>query len=137
MSYRKTIPIEFNHCDPAGIVFYPRSVEMTNSVVENFFADVLGMSFAEITLRQGKGVPTVRIETTFSAPSRLGERVEFGLDLLRIGKSSVTLRIKGAMAGETRLVADLTLVWIGTDGRAEPWPDALRAAMTQFKEGAA
>ena len=24
MSYRRTIPVEFNHCDPAGIVYFPR-----------------------------------------------------------------------------------------------------------------
>ena len=43
MTYTRHIRIEFNHCDPAGIVFYPRYFEMTNSVVENFFADVVGV----------------------------------------------------------------------------------------------
>jgi 4-hydroxybenzoyl-CoA thioesterase len=137
VTYRKVIPIEFNHCDPAGIVFYPRYFEMTNSVVENFFADVLGMSFAEITMRQRRGVPTVRIESNFTAPSSLGDKVEFTLDILKIGKSSVSFRVAGSMQGEQRLSADLTLVWIGTNGRAEPWPDPLRAALTQFKEKAA
>ena len=47
MRYQRLIQIEFNHCDPAGIVFYPRYFEMTNSVVENFFADVVGRSFAQ------------------------------------------------------------------------------------------
>lgn len=137
MIYRKTIPIEFNHCDPAGIVFYPRYFEMTNSVVENFFADVLGTSFAEITMRQGNGVPTVRIEANFTAPSRLGDKVDFTLDILAIGTSSVTFRVAGEMQGEARLSADLTIVWIGTKGRAEPWPEGLRSAMTHFKETAA
>jgi 4-hydroxybenzoyl-CoA thioesterase len=137
VTYVKTIPIEFNHCDPAGIVFYPRYFEMTNSVVENFFADVLGASFAEITVRRGNGVPTVRIEASFTAPSRLGDRVEFSLNVLTIGRSSVTFRIAGAMSGESRLSADLTIVWIGTNGRAEPWPESLRTAFTTFKEQAA
>ena len=44
--YRRAIQIEFNHCDPAGIVFYPRYFEMVNSVVENFFREVAGHSFA-------------------------------------------------------------------------------------------
>ena len=47
MSYRRTIPVEFNHCDPAGIVFYARYFEMTNSVCENFFAEVVRRSYAE------------------------------------------------------------------------------------------
>jgi 4-hydroxybenzoyl-CoA thioesterase len=31
MLYHRLYPIEFNHCDPAGIVFYPRYFEMTMS----------------------------------------------------------------------------------------------------------
>ena len=73
MSYHRLIQIEFNHCDPAGIVFYPRYFEMTNSVVENFFADVLDCSFARMMEERG-GVPTARIEVNFHAPSRLGKR---------------------------------------------------------------
>jgi hypothetical protein len=45
MSYARTIRVEFNHCDPAGIVFYPRYFEMTNSVCENFFREVVGYSY--------------------------------------------------------------------------------------------
>ena len=59
MSYTRLIQIEFNHCDPAGIVFYPRYFEMTNSVVENFFADVVGRSFAQMHSGQGGGTSCV------------------------------------------------------------------------------
>ena len=48
MAYARTIPVEFNHCDPAGIVFYPRYFEMVNSVVENFFLEDVGYSFARM-----------------------------------------------------------------------------------------
>jgi 4-hydroxybenzoyl-CoA thioesterase len=129
MSYTRVIPIEFNHCDPAGIVFYPRYFEMANSVVENFFGDVLDYPFARITLQEGHSVPTVRLEADFRAPSRLGDRVEFVLEVRRLGRSSVDLRITGAAGGETRLVVALTLVWVGTRGRAESWPDALRQSL--------
>ena len=44
--YERLIQIEFNHCDPAGIVFYPRYFEMVNSVCENFFREVAGLSYA-------------------------------------------------------------------------------------------
>ena len=44
MLYRRLYPIEFNHCDPAGIVFYPRYFEMTNHVCENFFREAVGVS---------------------------------------------------------------------------------------------
>ena len=126
MSYRRTIPVEFNHCDPAGIVFYPRYFEMTNSVTENFFAERVGRSYAQMTMRDGNGVPTVKIDAGFRAPSRLGDRLEFTLQVMRVGTSSVTLSLEAHGEGELRLEASLTLVWVGPDGRSTPWPADMR-----------
>ena len=131
MSYQRTIQVEFNHCDPAGIVFYPRYFEMTNSVVENFFADRVGRSYNRITMQDGNGVPTVKVDTTFRAPSRLGDRLVFTLRVLKVGGSSVTFSItargEDEPAGSQRLQADLTLVWVTPEGRSAPWPDEMRA----------
>lgn len=134
MTYRRTYAIEFNHCDPAGIVFYPRYFEITNSVVENFFADIVGHSFAQIHLGSPKsGVPTVSIQTDFLAPSRLGDRVEFALEVEKLGGASMTVLIVGQMGDEIRLRARITLVWVN-EGRPAPWPEALRAPITAFME---
>ncbi|MDZ4096293.1 MAG: thioesterase family protein [Paracoccaceae bacterium] len=134
MIYTRIIPIEFNHCDPAGIVFYPRYFEMTNSVVENFFADVLRYSYARITMEEHNGVPTARIVADFKAPSRLGERLEFTLEIARIGGASVTFRITASAGTALRMTADLTLVWVTPKGRAAPWPQVIRDRMTAFQE---
>ncbi len=134
MSYTRTILIEFNHCDPAGIVFYPRYFEMTNSVVENFFADEVGRSFAQMH-REGmnNGVPTVHIEADFVAPSRLGDKVVFTLRVVKVGGSSVGVEITGRMGEEMRLRVRLTLVWIDTM-KATRWPDAMRARLEAHLE---
>lgn len=133
MTYQRTIPIEFNHCDPAGIVFYPRYFEMTNSVIENFFADVVGRSFASMHSGAQNGVPTVSIVADFMAPSRLGDKVLFSLQIAKLGRSSVTVTIEGRMAEELRMRATLTLVWI--DGmKAAAWPDDMRARLQAYME---
>lgn len=129
MGYSRTIAVEFNHCDPAGIVFYPRYFEMVNSVIENFFAGVLGYSFARIHLDEGHAVPTAQIDIRFLRPSRLGERLTFTLDVARVGRSSVTLAIAAAGGDETRLEARMVLVWVGPEGRAETWPETLRTGL--------
>ncbi|HQY42632.1 MAG TPA: thioesterase family protein [Paracoccaceae bacterium] len=134
MSYHRAIPVEFNHCDPAGIVFYPRYFEMTNSVTENFFADVVGRSYAQMTMRDHNGVPTVKIEAEFRAPSRLGDRLDFTLDVVRLGSSSVTLQIAARSGEELRMEVRLTLVWITPEGRAAPWPADMRARMQDALE---
>jgi 4-hydroxybenzoyl-CoA thioesterase len=126
MRYQRIIAVEFNHCDPAGIVFYPRYFEMTNSVIENFFAERLGYSYAQITLQDRNGVPTVKIEAEFLRPSRLGDRLEFTLDVVHLDRSSVRFRLIAASGEAERMRAELTLVWVTPDGRAAPWPPALR-----------
>lgn len=136
MTYQRLIQIEFNHCDPAGIVFYPRYFEMVNSVVENFFADVAGRSFAQMHGGGAQnGVPTVRIEADFTAPSRLGEKVLFTLRLTRLGGASATFTITAAKDGQERLRAGLTVVWVD-HMRAAPWPEDMRARLAAFQETA-
>ena len=131
MSYTRITQIEFNHCDPAGIVFYPRYFEMINSVIENFFAEVLGYSFARMSLIEHVGVPTVHIEADFKAPSRLGEKVTFQLFIRKIGGSSVTFLITAHHGGEARLTADMTLVWVNSEGKAARWPEELGERIVQ------
>jgi 4-hydroxybenzoyl-CoA thioesterase len=132
MSYTRSIPVEFNHCDPAGIVFYPRYFEMTNSVVENFFAEVGGYSFARM-MAEGQGGPTARLETNFHAPSRLGDRLDFTLTVTRIGGASIGFTLTARCGPELRITADLTLVWVQT-GRPAPWPEALRHRLAAHLE---
>lgn len=131
MSYIRDIRIEFNHCDPAGIVFFPRYFEMINSMVENFFRDRLEHPFEQITMVEGHGVPTVRLQTDFRAPSRLGDLVQFTLMVTGVGRASLDLHHRAEMAGELRLEAWQRIVWIGRDGRAAPWPDEMRARLEQ------
>lgn len=135
MTYHRQIRIEFNHCDPAGIVFYPRYFEMTNSVLENFFRESVGYSY-QAMMAEGVGVPTARVETDFHAPSRLGEVLDWQLAVERLGGSSVGFRLTATSDAQLRLTARLTLVWLGTDHRPGRWPDPIRAALAAHLEDA-
>ena len=119
----------FQHCDPAGIVFYPRYFEMINAVVEAWFEEALNESFATI-IAAGDGVPTRHIDTAFLRPSRLGETLTFTLDACKLGRTSLDLRIAAECRSEARLSAELTLVRIAqADGRPKPWPDMIAATI--------
>lgn len=133
MSYSRAIRVEFNHCDPAGIVFYPRYFEMTNSVCENFFREVVGFSYRAM-MDEGIGVPTVHIETDFKVPSRLGDLLDWRLVVKRVGGSSVTVRLVATCDGEHRLTTQHTLVWLSPEARPARWPDPIRAVLTAHLE---
>ena len=136
MSYARSIRVEFNHCDPAGIVFYPRYFEMTNSVMENFFREVVGYSYHSM-MADGIGVPTARIETDFRAPSRLGDVLDWRMGVEAVGGSSATFRLEGRCGAELRLVVRLVLVWMSPEGRPARWPEPIRAVLETHLEEAA
>ena len=129
MAFKYPQKILFKHCDPAGIVFYPRYFEMINDCVEAFFDQVVGLPFH--TLHAVGGVPTVETRTRFTAPSRHGDQIELTLACTRVGRSSLDLTVTGAQGAETRFVTETTLVFVDLDGRPAPWPEDVRARLTE------
>jgi len=136
MAFTVTHAVRFQHCDPAGIVFYPRYYEMLNATIEEWFDTRLAFTFAEIHGPMGMGVPTASHQTRFLKPSRLGDRLDFTLTPVRLGASSVTLAVAVTCDGEPRVTFDTTLVWFAQgDGRPRPWPQALSSGIEQEMEG--
>jgi 4-hydroxybenzoyl-CoA thioesterase len=124
--------VRFQHCDPAGIVFYPRYFEMVTALVEEWFAQRLGVPFEALHGPLGAAVPTASIKVDFHAPSRLGDALEFRLTPIRIGRSSVGLSIEAHCGAEKRLTLESTLVFT-KEGASKPdsWPEDLRARIAR------
>ena len=127
--------VKFKHCDPAGIVFYPRYFEMINDCVEAFFDEALSAPFEDI--HRAAAVPTAQIAVTFSKPSYHGDRLSITLDCTSLGRSSLGLRIAATCGAEQRFVATSTLVHVDATGRATPWPEDLRNRLADHVERAA
>lgn len=124
MSWTTTRTVEFNHCDPAGIVFYPRYFEMISSVIEEFFARYVKYPFAPMHFDDHMGIPTAQINVKFAVPSRLGEILEFTIDFSKIGTSSAHLQMVCGCDGETRFTSDQVLVRMDLQsGKSNPWPE--------------
>lgn len=122
--------VRFQHCDPAGIVFYPRYYEMLNLTVERFFERQLGFSFNTLHRQFNVTVPTVRIETDFLEASYLEDVLQFQMTLDRIGRSSLGFQISCKCNEEERLRALITLVCIDYDAKkAAPWPTDIRTKL--------
>ena len=123
-------PVLFHHCDPAGIVFYPRYFEMANAAMEGFFADRLNISFADLHGPMGNAVPTVALSVTFTAPSRHGDQLSITIRPQSVGRSSLRVETRALCGAEARFEMNSTLVFTTKDtGRAAPWTDPLRQAL--------
>ena len=134
-AYEARIPVRFADCDAAGIVFYPRYLEMFNGVVENWFRDELQFSFTEIVTNRGWGLPTVHLEVDFVAPSRFDETLSATLTVRSVGTTSIGLEIlfRGQDNGD-RVRGKVVLVLIDRAvQRAIPWPSELRERILTFR----
>ena len=133
-SFVREIVVRMQHVDAAGIVFYPRYFEMVVQLIEDWFADGLGIDFHALHDVRSVGVPTVHVDIEFRRPSRLGDRLRFTLALLKLKRTSLMLGIGASCQGEERLRLRqvLTCTSLGDEIRAVDIPDDLRAAMTRY-----
>lgn len=119
--------VRFAHVDAAGIVFYPRYFEMLNACLEDYFSEAVGIDFARIHLDRRLGLPTVRLETEFVAPSRLGDQLDFALTVERVGRSSLEISVDVRSGGTPRFTVRAVIVCTDLDsGRSVAWPADMR-----------
>lgn len=128
-------PIRFAECDPAGIVFFPRFLEMMNDLTEDWFEQGLGIPFDELHFVHRHGVPLVHTHVEFLKACRMGERLALELGIESLGRSSMVLRIRGLVGGEERLRLRHKLAMVTVESarlRATPIPDDYRSRMERF-----
>lgn len=126
--------IRFSHCDPGGIVYFPRYFDLMNALVEDWFYRRLGLDYAGRLMAQRQGLPTVHAECDFVRPSLMGETLTWTLTVERIGSTSITVNITAALDREERLRATLVLVATSLDThRPIPIPDDLRQAVETYQ----
>ena len=134
--FKTTRRIHFEHCDPAGLIFYPRYFQLAHQAIEEWFREGLSMSHANLVVNERIGIPTVHIEAGFHAASRLEEILTLTLHVKKIGKSSVTLNIEAHCQGELRCQITQVIVFTQLDTEpiaSIPVPDAIRTQLVRFR----
>lgn len=135
--FSRDVRIRFSHSDPAGIVYYPNYFDMFNSVIEDWFADALGVDYPTQIAEYRRGFPTVHAECDFLAPCRMGETLTLTLLIESIGRSSIKLALHGHIDAVERLRASLVLVVISLDsGKSIPIPADLRRGFEAYRAAA-
>ncbi|HUH87932.1 MAG TPA: thioesterase family protein [Pusillimonas sp.] len=96
MSSTHEMPIEigFKHCDPAGIVFYPRYTEMLHDTVEHWFNHGLKIGFYNLHMNHGMGIPMANLQVDFRIPSKLGDQLVSKLTVTKMGRSSMHMLVR-------------------------------------------
>jgi 4-hydroxybenzoyl-CoA thioesterase len=132
-SNTRKVRIEWSHCDPAGIVFYPRYFEIFDNSTNALFERALGLTFFQ-SLKTFKfaGYPLARTRSRFIRPTRFGDDVTV-VSSITFGRASFSIEHRLIHDGEICVECSETRVWVVDDpdipGRVEshPVPDAVRA----------
>ncbi|GAB5096337.1 acyl-CoA thioesterase [Caballeronia sp. HLA56] len=125
--------VRFQHCDPAGIVFYPQYFVLFHEVLEDWFNDGLGVDYAHFIGTQRLGIPTVHIQADFVAPSKHGQTLRCSLNVRDLGRSSIKLSLEAAVEDELRAKIEQTVVLFSFDDQTSvALPEDLRQRMMQF-----
>ena len=104
-----------------------------NGAMEDW-VDALGVGFSDLVMRRRIGLPSVRIEADFHAPSRVGDAVALELAVERLGGKSLTLgwRCVATAGGELRMSMRQVVVTTSLEThRAIEIPADFRAALAQ------
>jgi 4-hydroxybenzoyl-CoA thioesterase len=107
--FTKQEKIRFKHIDYAGIVFYPRFLEMLNDLVEDWFEEALQRPFSK--MHETNGIPTVDLKVQFKNPARLGEILTKNLWVKELKTSSIICGFQYVnQEDKTVLEGEVTLV---------------------------
>jgi 4-hydroxybenzoyl-CoA thioesterase len=134
--FTKQEKIRFKHVDYAGIVFYPRFLEMLNDLVEDWFEEALERPFSKI--HETNGIPTVDLKVQFKKAARLGEVLTKKLWVIKLGGASVNCGFRFEDEdGNTCLEGEVTLVNVAiTNGRdaikAESFNEEMKKKLSTF-----
>jgi 4-hydroxybenzoyl-CoA thioesterase len=136
LAFRTTRPLRFGDCDPSGIAYFPSYLDILVGVLEDYFA-AIGFPWKVLIDERRIGVPTVRLDLTFSRPGFQGDELEFAVHVRGIGRSSLDLEHVVSANGQLLWTARHRVVATSLDTHQSlAWPDDIRAALTHHLENA-
>jgi 4-hydroxybenzoyl-CoA thioesterase len=134
-AWRTTILVRFAHCDPAGIVYYARFFDMMNGVIEDWFAQNLGLDYHAFIGPRRVGLGYAKADADFFATATMGDRLTFAVLVDRIGGASVALDLHAHRGADPILSARLVIVTTSlVEHRSIPLPDDFREALETYRE---
>ncbi len=116
LTNRHQVTIEWGHCDPAGIVYFPNYFTYFDSSTNALFLRALGFNKYEMLIVYDiVGIPLVDVQARFIVPSVFGDVVTIESTVEEIKRSSFRMRHR-LLRGETLAVeGHETRVWVGRD----------------------
>ncbi len=132
MAFSKEIKVRFSDTDPAGVMYFPRFLDVFHGVFEDWFDEDLAMPYRWVLEDTRIGFPAVSTHCDYTAPFRFGETMVVTLKLVRLGDRSFTCEYEARGRGEDliRVAARIVTVVVNLDSFvSHPMPAPMRKAL--------
>lgn len=129
--------IRFQDIDAAGIIFYPRVLEMFHDVYATFLA-FAGCPLPEVLRSGGWLAPVRHAEADYFKPLRFGDAVTVEICRAYLSESEATLgyRIARAEGGEVCVVGQVVHTFVDRASfKRTPIPEPVRRALSNIESG--
>jgi 4-hydroxybenzoyl-CoA thioesterase len=124
LNVTRTVRIEWGHCDPAGIVYFPRYFEYFDQCTAGIF-EAVGYRKPELLKAFDiAGFPLVDARANFRMPSKFGEDVLIHTSIPEWGRSSFKVHHRLMKDDALAVEGFETRVWAGHDATR---PGGIRA----------
>lgn len=124
--------LHFGDCDISGTAYYPSYLNILNGVNEEFWT-VIGFPWHVIIWKERWGTPTVHLSCDFSKPSFFGETLTFTMNVVKVGRSSLTVEHTIYCGEEMRWSSRQVMAASDLDKHTSiTWPDAVREKLESF-----
>ncbi len=134
--HRREVLIEWGHCDPAGIVYYPRYLEKFDGATTAFIQEVTGQSKHQLRARFGiVGWPIVDSQARFFLPSRYGDRLRIDTEATEIRLGRFTMRHRAYKGENLAIEAFETRILASAEGATGIKPVPLPAGFAVRLKG--
>jgi 4-hydroxybenzoyl-CoA thioesterase len=110
------VTVEWGHCDPAGIVYFPNYFTYFDSSTNALFLRALGYNKFEMLKRFGiVGIPLVDVGARFIVPSTFGDIVTIESTVAEVRRSSFRMAHRLLRGDVLAVEGTETRVWVGRD----------------------
>ena len=128
------VVVEFGHCDPAGIVFYPNYYRWFDAGTCHLF-DAVGQSWKQLKARYGIiGVPLLEAHAKFLMSATFGETLQIESTIVEWGRKTFVVKHTVRRGASVLAEGSETRVFVATYPedetriKAVAVPEAVKAA---------
>jgi 4-hydroxybenzoyl-CoA thioesterase len=139
MTFSYEFTVNFGAVDHARVIYYPRFFDFFHRTFEEWFDAALGEPYPSLVIDDNIGLPTVTTQAEFVKPVRFGDRLRVDLEIVAVGRRSITVSYTATRLSDGLVAARATVKKVAIDNDrfvSVDIPETWRRRFEDFMEGA-